>query len=268
MPIRVVASRHSAFYSPLLCAVKFLRDEGRDVPYAVLKPGQRSHALLASGEAHIMQSAVSSNWSAREQGIADLPVHFAQINCRDGFFLTAAAPDPDFGWARLEGAAISADHGAQPLAMLKYALAHNGVKSARLVCGLPGDYGHYQLPAPEGKIVASVGASMPKVAFSSVCCAKSYQRTEDHRAFLKTFERAKDWVQSAPPEEVAAAEREFFPETPLEALSDAIRRYQEIGTWEGGREIPKALYEQALEVFRAFGGIKEDHRYEEVIGHE
>jgi hypothetical protein len=34
-----------------------------------------------------MQSAVSSNWKPREQGIEPLPVHFAPINQRDGFFI-------------------------------------------------------------------------------------------------------------------------------------------------------------------------------------
>src|SRR5215472_12716741 len=39
MRIRIMASRHSAFYSPLLIAVRFLREEGHDAPYAVLAPG-------------------------------------------------------------------------------------------------------------------------------------------------------------------------------------------------------------------------------------
>ena len=67
MRIRVMASRHSAFYSPLLACLHRLRGEGHDVPYSVLGPGQRSHALIRDGEIDIMQSAVSSNWNAREQ---------------------------------------------------------------------------------------------------------------------------------------------------------------------------------------------------------
>ena len=192
-----MASRHSAFYSPLLCAVKFLRDQGRDVPYSVLQPGQRSHSLIAERAVDIMQSAVSSNWSARAEGVRELPVHFAQINRRDGFFLTAPAPDPAFDWRKLEGATILADHGAQPLAMLKYALAYNRVNSARLVRSGPADYGHYQLPAPGDEIVASVGAAMPPVAFSSLCCARAYQDAEDYGTFLDAFTRgARDEVQA------------------------------------------------------------------------
>lgn len=251
MPIRVMASRHSAFYSPLLCAVRFLRDEGRDVPYSVLQPGQRSHALIAEGAIDVMQSAVSSNWSAAKEGVRELPVHFAQINRRDGFFLTAAASDPAFHWHKLEGATLRADHGVQPLAMLQYCIRHNGVDwdRIRVVRSGAADYGHYQLPAPEGEIVASVGASMPPVAFSSVCCSRAYQETDDYRAFLDAFTRAKEFARTAPPSEVAAQEAEFFPGIDSGALADAVRRYQELGTWEGGIAIPDELYRQAMAVF-------------------
>jgi NitT/TauT family transport system substrate-binding protein len=268
MPIRVMASRHSAFYSPLLCCVRFLRQEGCVVPYSVLAPGQRSHALIRDGAVDVMQSAVSSNWSARERGIEPLPVHLAQINRRDGFFLTAREPDAGFAWKKLEGATLLADHGPQPLVMLKYAVRHNGVdwKKIKIVRSGPADYAHSQAPTRAGEVVASVGAAMPPVAFSSLCCARSYQQTEDYGVFRKTFERAKEWVRTAPPEEVAAAEAEFFPDVPAAALTDAVHRYQNLGCWDGGPEISRDLYEQALNVFAAFGEITWRHPYEEVVG--
>src|SRR6266567_1837112 len=102
MQIRVMASRHSAFYSPLLACVHRLRGEGHDVPYSVLGPGQRSYALIRDAKIDIMQSAVSSNWNGREMGVEPLPVHFAQINQRDGFFLVAHAPETAFEWKNLE----------------------------------------------------------------------------------------------------------------------------------------------------------------------
>ena len=87
MHFRIMASRHSAFYTPLLTCIAFLREDGHEVSYSVLGRGQRGYALLRDGEVDVMQSAVSSNWPLREQGIEPLPVHFAQINQRDGFFI-------------------------------------------------------------------------------------------------------------------------------------------------------------------------------------
>ena len=100
--------------------------------YRVLAEGQRSSALIRDGSVDIMQSAVSSNWKPMEQGESPLPVHFAQINQRDGFFLVAREPDPAFEWNKLAGQAVLADHAAQPFVMLKYAaLKASGTASDR-----------------------------------------------------------------------------------------------------------------------------------------
>jgi NitT/TauT family transport system substrate-binding protein len=262
-----MASRHSAFYSPLLAAVRFLRDDGHDVPYAVLGPGQQTYALIRDGAADIVQSAVSSNWKLRERGVEPLPVHFAQINQRDGFFLTAREPDPSFEWKKLEGRTLLADQGDQPLAMLKYAVKQNGADWSRIRVLRKGDadYGHQQGPVAEGAIVASVGASMPPVAFSSLCCARPYRATPECAQFLAVYSRAREWVRSAPPEDVAAAEAEFFPGVSPDLLADTVRRYQQVGCWEGAIEIPRDLYEHALDVFKSVGGITWRHPYAEVV---
>lgn len=208
-----------------------------------------------------------------------LPVHFAQINQRDGFFMAARQPDPTFAWKKLEGQTLLADHGQQPLVMLKYAVKHNGAdwKKIKIVdAGTPeqmatafaagnGDYVHLQAPIVAGEIVTSVGADTPPVAFSSLCCARQYQKSADYQAFLKAYGRAREWVRTAPAEEVAAGEADLFPGVAPDALAGAVRRYQALGCWEGGLEIPRDLYEQALNVFQSEAAIAWRHRYEEVV---
>ena len=107
---------------------------------------------------------------------------------------------------------------------------------------------------------------MPAVAFSSLCCARTYQATESYRIFLRTYARAKEWVRTAPAAEIAAAESSFFTGIDAGLLAAAIARYQAIGCWDGGIEIPRDLYEQALDVFQAAGAIAWRHSYEEVVG--
>src|SRR5215475_55811 len=163
--IMIMASRHSAFYSPLLSTIAggFLRSEGFESTYEVLPPGIDAQELIRNGKIDIMQSAVSSSWARMEKSEGDLAVHFAQINQRDGFFLTGRNHDQSFNWKKLEGASLIADHGLQPLAMLKYAAHLNGADwnkirvidaggveeiDAAFRNGL-GDYVHQQGPAPQ-----------------------------------------------------------------------------------------------------------------------
>jgi hypothetical protein len=103
---------------------------------------------------------------------------------------------------------------------------------------------------------------MPVVAFSSLCCSRDFLRTETCHAFLQAYRESREWVRSAPAEEVAEKEAGFFPGVSVPVLAAAIRAYQKVGNWEGGIEIPRSLYEQALTVFE--GQIQRRHAYEEV----
>lgn len=282
-----MVSRHSAFYSPLISTIAagFLEQQGIQTSYSILGPGQRSHVLIRDGVVDVMQSAVSSNWKPMERVESPLAVHFAQINQRDGFFLVARTPEAPFHWKNLEGRTLLADHGLQPMVMLRYAAEYSGVDWARIRsidAGTPeemvaafrggaGDYVHLQGPAPQqlehdgiGHIVASVGQAMRPVAFSSLCASRTFLQTPACQTFLRAFGSAKEWVRQAPAEEVAAKEASFFPGVAPAVLAAAVRRYQALGCWDGGIEIPRDLYEQALNVFERVGEIATRHAYEEV----
>ena len=91
MKIRIVASRHTAFYSPLIStmAAGFLEENGLEYTYGVLGPGETAAGMIREGKAEIMQSAPSTNWAKMDKGETGFPLHFALINRRDGFFLSA-----------------------------------------------------------------------------------------------------------------------------------------------------------------------------------
>jgi len=282
-----MVSRHSAFYSPVIAAISagFLEREGLQATYAVLGPGQRTYQLIHEGVVDIVQSAVSSNWKPLEEGKSPLPVHFAQINRRDGFFLVARQAAESFQWNCLHGRVLLADHGLQPNVMLRYAVHYNHSEWDRIQvidAGTPeqmdeafragtGDYVHLQSPAAHqieqdgaGYVVASVGQAMPPVAFSSLCASREFLATDASRAFLKAYAAAREWVRNTPADEIAATEAEFFPGIALPALATAISTYQNLGCWEGGIEIPRDLYGQSLTVFEFAGQIRRRHPYDEV----
>ena len=221
-----------------------------------------------------------------EAGETDLPVHFAQINTRDGFFIAARAPEERFDWKQLEGHGFLADHGHQPMLMLRYAGAQQGVDWSRVEmidAGSPaemdaayregrGDFIHQQGPAPQQlqedgytHVSACVGAAMPPVAFSSLCATREFLATDKAKRFTRAYRKAREWVRTADVEEIAFAERPFFAELDLHPLEHAIEAYRELGCWEGDIAIPEDLYEQALEVFLHGDAIKKRHAYGDVV---
>ena len=130
MTIRITASRHTAFYSPLIStmAAGFMEKHGLKYTYNVLAPGETAAGMIREGKTDVMQSAPSTNWAKMDKGETGFPLHFALINQRDGFFLVGRdVIGESFDWKGLEGKTLLADHGSQPLAMLRYAIHYNGV---------------------------------------------------------------------------------------------------------------------------------------------
>jgi NitT/TauT family transport system substrate-binding protein len=252
----------------------------------VLPRNRTARDLIRKREADVVQAAVSSNWGPMEKGEQDLPAHFAQINQRDGFFLAGRESDPEFQWKKLEGRSLLADHGGQPLIMLKYALHCQGIDWNRIDVidagsveeidaafrGGRGDYVHQQGPSPQrleserlGHVVAAVGSAMPAVAFSSLMASREFLESEMASAFTQAYRRARTWVNEAPAEEIAAREAAMFPNIDLAALSHSIARYQKLGCWDGDLPIARELYEQALDVFLHGAAISARHPYEAVV---
>ena len=286
--LRVMASRHSAFYSPLLGAIAggFLQEEGFEPTYTPLPPGQAVAQLLAAGEIDVAQSAVSSSWAPLEKGEQPPTVHFAQINARDGFLIASRTPDPAFTWTKLLSRGFMFVHGGQPQAMLAYAMHKQGVDIAG-VTGVNagstenmlaewrqgrGDYFHEQGPYPQqlvheqvGHIVASVGEAIGPVAFSSLSATPAWLRTPEAVRFMRAYRKAREWVQTAPAAEIARAEQPLFPTTDLSALTQTIAYYQQLGCWHPPLAIPRDTYEAALDVFLHAKLITKRHPYEQVV---
>jgi NitT/TauT family transport system substrate-binding protein len=296
MHVRLMPTRHSPFYSPFLAlhAAGFLKQEGIESTLRLPAGGESAGALLRKGEVDVIQSAVSAAWAAMEKhaGAAQgasaspaIPVHFAQINQRDGFVLVGREPEPDFEWKNLEGKALIADHGHQPLLMLRWAAHNKGADFSKIKlidAGPPlemetafrlgqGDYVHLQAGVPqhmarmgEGHIVASVGAGLKPLAFSSISAMRGFIEGDAIEPFLRAFGRAKRWTQESDAAEVARTLAPLFPALDEESVRAAVADCQKLGCWEGGTAIPRDAYEEAQKVFLWAGGIQRAHAYESV----
>ena len=286
-PISIQFTRFSAFYSPLIATIAggFLRDEGFEPSYSIAAAGKSAISGLADGSVQVAQSAPSQGFGPLEKGEQPPAVHFAQINEKDGFFLTARKPDPDFTWDKLKSGKILVDHGGQPLAMFKYACFKRGLdwKSLPIVdAGIEtmdqafrngsGDYIHQQGPAPQqlehdgvGHVVASVGEAIGPLAFSSLAATRQWLGGDAARRFTRAYRKARAWLIATPAAKVAEAEAAFFPGIHRDVLTQTISTYQKLGCWTPHVEITRPAFEVALDVFQYAGLISKRHRYEDVI---
>jgi len=286
-PLRLMPTRHSPFYTPFLAvhAVGFLQEEGIESMLRLPVEGESTAAVLRRGEVDVIQSAVSAAWTAIEKGVTDFPVHIAQINQCDGFVIVGREPDPDFTWQKLDGKALIADHGHQPLNLLHWAAHNNGgdLSRANLVnlgsasdmeAGFragQGDYVHLQGGMPQqmeiegaGHIVAYVGQGLKPLAFSSVAAPRAFTESDRLHLFLRAFAKAKVWARETSSRDVAKTLAPLFPALHIEALTASIAACQKLGCWNGGAAIPRADYHEAEKAFLWAKAIQRTHAYEEV----
>lgn len=286
--INIQFTRFSAFYSPLIATAAggFLTEEGLEPEFSLSPPGVSAIAALLDGSAHVVQSAPSQGLGSLEKGEDPPAVHFAQVNQKDGFFLTAREPDPDFSWSKLVGKRVLVDHGGQPLAMFKYACLRQDVEYGSILAedagnvgemdaafrAGRGDYIHQQGPAPQqlehdgvGHVVASLGDAIGPCAFSSLAATREWLQTDMARAFTRAYAKARQWVAEAPPEEIASAEREHFPDIDGAVLARTIAAYQKLGNWAGPIEITRPAFEVTLDVFRNVGRSVEGDAYARIV---
>lgn len=285
--INIQFTLFSAFYSPLISAISghFLEDEGLEPKWSVAKPGISAISALEDGSAHVVQSALSQGFGAPENVSGSSVTHFAQINEMDGFFLTGRNPDPDFSWKKLEGASVVLFGGGQPLAMFKYACHKAGIDYGKIevihVGGAAamddafrqgqGQYIQQQGPFPQqleaeglGHIVAQVGTQIGPCGFSSLAAKPEWLKTDMARAFMRGYRKTRHYLNETPAAEIAAAEKPYFPEINLQALTDCIAVYQKLGCWTPHVEITQAAYEATLDIFEYNGTIDRRVPYDQV----
>ena len=286
--INIQFTRFSAFYTPLIATAAggFLAKEGLEPELSIAPPGVSAIEALLDGSAHVVQSAPSQGLSSLEKGEEPAAVHFAQVNEKDGFFLTARQRDPDFAWAKLAGKRVLVDHGGQPMAMFRYACLKQGIDAAAILIedagntgemdaafrAGRGDYIHQQGPAPQqlehdgvGHVVTALGDAIGPCAFSSLATTRDWLGTDMAAAFMRAYRKARQWINTAPAAEIAKVEKSHFPDIDEKVLTQTIKAYQALGCWSEHVEITRAAFQVTLDVFANVGRRVEGDAYAKVV---
>lgn len=286
--IRIRALRHSAFYAPLLLTIAggYLERQGLHPEYDVASPDRTVEGGLLAGDIHLAQSAVAAGFAGLERGQPSSIRHFAQINERDGFFLTRRGPDRDFDWQMLIDQPVLVDHLFQPLAMLRFALHQVGVDYDRLKVIDAGDveamdqafrqgrgeFIHQQGPYAQqleadgiGRVVAAIGDVIGPVAFSSLCATPEWLASDMARTFMTAYAQGRAAAMQLNADEICHQILPMLPGIDPGVLSQTISAYQRLGCWTGSLRISEASYARVLDIFEFAGQIRRRHAYDQLV---
>ena len=291
-PLRLIETFRSVFYTPIYVSVAggFLEKEGLDVDFKTCPP-EFAHPLSAlnRGGADIAQSGIMRSIISSDWGAVTVPMHFAKINSRDGFFVLSRIKQEPFLWESLKGAKlIPVGFSPMPWASLQFALRRHGVEPDELdlVTGLSFDDGisafreghaeyiHVPQPAAElllddgiGHVAAALGPENGHLAYSSFAATNQFldSQPETVQRFTIGFANALEWLAANNAQEVGQAIASFFPEVSLELVVKSVARLKAQDNWPTDPVLAQPEYENLHDILVAAGLAKERQPYSKVV---
>jgi NitT/TauT family transport system substrate-binding protein len=290
--VRLNEVTHSVFYAPMYVAINqgFFEEEGIELELTTGQGADKVMTALLSGQADIGFMGPEATIYVYNQGQEDYAVNFAQLTQRDGSFLVAREPDPDFNWEKTRNTTIIGGRaGGMPLMTLEYVLKNHGIMPgddvevlthiqfalmAGAFTGGEGDYVTLFEPVAAalemeglGFVVASVGEDSGLVPYTVFSARKSYmERNPDIvQRFTNAIYRGQLWVQAHSPEEIATAIEPSFPEVGLEVLTAVARRYKEIDAWAHSPVFTEESFSRLQDIMETAGELSKRAPYDTLV---
>lgn len=293
--VRLNEVTRSVFYAPLYVAVNldFFAEEGLDLEFATGQGADHVMTALLAGQADVGFMGSEATIYVYNQGQTDYAVNFALLTQRDGSFLVAREPMPDFTWEDVRGKSIIGGRpGGMPLMTLEYVLKKQGIVPGQDVevlthvqfalmggafTGGEGDFVTLFEPvanalelAKEGYVVTSVGADSGEIPYTAFAAAKSYieKNPATIQAFTNAIYKGQAWVAQHTPAEIAEAIQPSFPDADLETLTLVAERYQEIDAWRADPIFKQEAFELLQDVMVLAGELDKRAPYAKLVTNE
>ena len=290
--VRLIEVTHSLFYTPQYIAITqgFFEEEGLKIELTNGKGADKCMTALLSGEADIAFMGPEASVYVYNQGRDDYAINFAQLTQKDGSFLVAREPDPDFTFDKLKDKTIIGGRkGGMPEMSLEYVLKNNGLDlendvdvrtdvqfdvMAGAFIGGEGDYVTLFEPIAaslekEGKgyVVASIGKEAGYIPYTCYCTTKDYMEDEDEivQSFTNAIYKAMLWVESHSVEEIAEALEPQFPDTDKELLIALLERYKEQDTWKPDLILTEEGLDHMMDIMELAGELDKRADYDEIV---
>ena len=290
--IHVSEVTRSVFYAPQYVAINngYFEEKGLEIE---LSTGQGADAVMTSvlaNQVEIGFAGPEASIYVYNEGKEDYTEVFAQLTKKDGSLLVSRTDEENFSWENLKGkTVIPGRKGGVPYMTLEYVLKKNGINPETdvvlddsikfdLMAGAfaAGNADYVTLFEPtaslteqEGKgyVVASVGEEAGEIPYTAYFAKKSYiDANEDIiQSFTDAIYEGQIWVKEHTAEEIATVIQEFFPDTSIEMLTEAIQTYKDIDAWNETPVLKEESFDRLQEVMTLAGELETPAPYDKVV---
>lgn len=286
--LRINEVTHSVFYAPMYLAdaLGYYEEEGFEAEFTNGGGADNTMAAVLSGSADVGFCGPEAALYIVIGGSTDSPKVFGQLTKRDGSFLVARTPEPDFEWSDLEGKEILAGRkGGVPAMTFEYVIEELGVNAslnydvdfnymtAAFESGIA-DYCTMFEPTAsdyeaEGKgyIVASVGEQSGEIPYTCFAARQSYidENPDKIEGLLRAVTKAIKFTMENDVATIAGYLTAYFDGTSEESLANSVQAYKDIDAWVTNMAMEESAFTRLQDVIENSGELERRVDFDELI---
>ena len=290
--IKVNEVTRSVFYAPQYVAIKngYFAEEGLDIELTTGQGADKVMTAVLAGQSDIGFAGPEASIYVYNEGKEDYTQVFAQMTQKDGSFLVSKAKTDKFSWQDLKGkTVIPGRKGGVPYMTFEYVLKKNGLNPQKdlvlddsikfdLMAGaFAGGNAEYVTlfeptasmteAAGKGYIVASIGEASGEIPYTAYFAKKSYIEKNANviQGFTNAIYKGEQWVKNHSAKEIAEVIKDFFPDTKLEMLTEALQSYKDIDAWKDNPVLKEDSFNLLQTVIKEAGELEKEADYSKVV---
>jgi NitT/TauT family transport system substrate-binding protein len=289
--LRIVQRFHHLFYAPLavLRHLDVLAQEGLHVEVITAATAAEPNDRLVDGTADIALGGPIRTLELAEASTPRRLVSFIEVNSRNGFFLLARQPQPQFQWADLVGRRlILFAEAPTPWLCLQHVLRRHGVDpktvhvrqdlatADAVAAFLRGDADYLEQSQPvteslissgQAALVASEGDAVGPIPFSAYLTTPAFvaSHAEVLRRFTRAVYRAQQWLARHPAEDVSELIGPAFADIAPLLRTRILDRYLRQQTWARDPLLRQEGFEHLQDILLGAGFITRRYRYSDQV---
>ena len=293
--VRLSEVAHTIFYAPQYVAIEkgYFKEEGIDIELSLANGADKVSAALLSGDSDIGFCGSEATIYVYNGGEKDYLKTFAQLTRKDGSFIVSREKIKNFKLEDLKGKTlIGGRSGGMPEMTFEYVLKQNGIDPRNDVdidtsvafpamsgafIGGQGDFVTLFEPNATqverqgyGYVVESVGKLGGVVPYTSYSARKSYINKNKKliTKFNRAIQKGLDFVKNNSDNVVAKTILKQFPDTSLNDLESAVKRYRSIDAWAKTTKFSKKSFDHLQDIMIDYGVINKKVSYSKLIYNE